>query len=248
MVERLKKIELHTYHIAALLFIGLLLGSIGVGILVQSNPLITRSDSYFYKLLHHSLKSPFLDAIVHPFNFNFLPDFLSPGRLPSYLYFMVLGGAGYLWFKNRQAIKWFLFCIVLGVILAMVVTALDWHFVFRDRPFLTLESYVDDFGRMAWGKLSSYPSGHARETALISTIIAGFIPILRWPMFAFVIFIILSRVYVGAHFPTDAVAGGLIGFITGIIALMIGRELQSIRKMSSKKNTNIKSAKVPNEK
>ena len=234
MLTKFKRIELHTYHIAALLFIGLLLGSIGVGIFVQSNPLITHSDAYFYKLLHHSFRSPFLDTIVHPFNFNFLPDFLSPGRLPSYLYFMVLYGIAHLWFVKRAAIKWFIFCIVTGVILAMIVTALDWHFVFRDRPFLTLENYVDDFGKMAWGKLSSYPSGHARETALISTVIAGFIPLLRWPLFAFVIFITLSRVYIGAHYPTDAVAGSLIGFITGIITLMIGRELQSIKKIQKK--------------
>lgn len=236
MITKLKRIELHTYHIASLLFFGLLLGSIGVGILVQSNPLITRSDAYFYKLIHYSFRSEILDAIVHPFNFNFLPDYLSPGRLPSYLYFMVLYGILHLWFIKKQAIKWFIFCIISGVILAMMVTALDWHFVFRDRPFLSLENYVDDFGKMAWGKLSSYPSGHARETALISTIIGGFIPFMRWPLFAFVIFITLSRIYIGAHYPTDAAAGALIGFITGIIALMIGRELQNIKEIQKKKS------------
>lgn len=234
MVNRLKRIKLHTYHIAALMFIGLILGSIGVGILVQSNPLITYSDAYFYELIHHGFRSQFLDKIVDPFNFNFLPDYLSPGRLPSYLYFMGLTGLIILWFKNRPAIKWYLFCLVFGVVLAMVVTALDWHFVFRDRPFLSLNNYVDDFGKMAWGKLSSYPSGHARETALISTIIAGFIPFLRWPLFAFVIFITLSRVYIGAHYPTDAIAGSIIGFIAGVISLMVGRELQSIKRISKK--------------
>jgi len=229
-----KKIKLHTYNIAALLFVALALGSIGVGILVQKNPLITYSDAYFYELIHHTFRSPILDKIIDPFNFNFLPDILSPGRLPSYLYFMGLFGLGILWFKDRKAIKWYIFCLVFGVVLAMVVTALDWHFVFRDRPFLTLDNYVDDFGKMAWGKLSSYPSGHARETALISTIIAGFIPFLRWPLFIFVIFITLSRVYIGAHFPTDAIAGTLIGFIAGLISLMIGRELQNIKELKRK--------------
>ena len=234
MITRFKKIKLHTYHIAVLLFLGLALGSIGVGLLVQTNPLITYSDNYFYDLLHRQIQVWWIDTLVYPFNFNFLPAYLSPGRLPSYLYFMVLFGAGYLWFKDRAAIKWFLFCVVLAVLLAMAVTALDWHFVFRARPFLTLENSVDPFGRMAWEKLSSFPSGHARETALISTVIAGFIPFLKVPMFVFVIFIALSRVYLGAHYPTDAVAGALIGFIAGVISLMVGRELQSMRRKKGK--------------
>ncbi len=228
------KSKLHTYHIAFLLFIGLALGSVGVGLLVQSNPMITSSDVYFYNLFHYSYRSEFLDKIVDPFNFNFLPDYLSPGRLPSYLYFMVLGGIIYLWFKKRALVPWFLFCIVFGVVLSIIVTALDWHFVFRARPFLSLENYVDDFGKMAWGKLSSYPSGHARETALIATVIGGFIPALRLPLFIFVVLIALSRIYIGAHYPSDAAAGALIGFIAGIIALMVGRELQSIQKNRSK--------------
>lgn len=70
-------------------------------------------------------------------------------------------------------------------------------------------------------KSSSFPSGHA------STAVAGAYSLgASWPAarpFCWVLagFIIVSRAYLGVHYPTDLVAGGLLGYL--IAWVVVGR-------------------------
>lgn len=221
--------ERHAFHIAIFLCLGVLGTSVAIGVLLGTTPLILSFDSYFYEVIHKGLHFRILDFLIAPFNFNFLPSELSPGRMPSYYYFMISFTVLYLlFFKSWRLALWAFGCFVLGIFLGQIITAIDWYFVFRDRPFLTLPNNVEEIGKSAWRQLSSYPSGHARETALFATIISGFIPKLKWVMIGFTLFIAYSRVYIGAHYPTDVIVGVGIGFFTAKITLMIARELQII--------------------
>ncbi len=218
-----QRLQFHSLYILGLLLLILIIGSVGVGFLIQQNPIIQKFDIYFYNLLVQQGHWWLIDQLIVPFNFNFIQW---AGPMPSYLYIEVLLALIFLLFGKRSLFLYAVYSIIVGSIVAYWITYLDWRFVFRERPFLSLPNNVDAIGRSAWSALSSYPSGHARETTLYSTIIANYIPQLKWIMVLFVIFIAYSRVYIGAHFPTDVIAGVLIGYLAAKFSLISAREIQ----------------------
>ena len=57
----------------------------------------------------------------------------------------------------------------------------------------------------------SFPSGHTSAAFLSATIVATLVPILFWPAYLWASLVGASRILLGVHFPTDTLAGALIG-------------------------------------
>ena len=65
------------------------------------------------------------------------------------------------------------------------------------------------------------PSNHAANMFSLAVILSYFYNKIKIPIFALASLIALSRVYVGVHYPTDIIVGGLLGYTISWIVLTL---------------------------
>lgn len=119
-------------------------------------------------------------------------------------------GAGRISKSGKNKILW---TALLSVTIARLgVTELIRFFYHRPRPFL---AYNDIYPLISKNEYS-FPSGHAAFFFALAAAIY-FYNNKRWGAWFFIaaIFISLSRVVAGIHYPSDIVAGAIIGIICG---------------------------------
>lgn len=138
------------------------------------------------------------------------------------VWFLVLMSLGVLWVLGvKMRDKWGVLFYLVAVGGGSLLTVLLKHFFSRERP--SINETIDAVGY-------SFPSGHSMG----SLIFYGFLiylvirtrqtPLLQWgSVFGLSVLIVLigiSRIYLGAHFPSDVIAGYIAGTIWLVLSLV----------------------------
>ena len=86
----------------------------------------------------------------------------------------------------------------------------------RDRPY---EKMDEIHFRVRPPDRFSFPSGHTASAFLIMTLLTRFFPILQVPTLLWATTVGIARVHLGVHYPTDVLAGALLGMFTAHISM-----------------------------
>lgn len=109
-------------------------------------------------------------------------------------------------------------CSLLALTFSHLAVSIIKKSVVRIRPYIALPNIRT--GKVQF-KDHSFPSGH---TTAIFSVVVPFVCVAPWLgaiLIPLAITVAMSRVYLGMHYPSDCVAGGLLGSVTALIVMII---------------------------
>ena len=160
----------------------------------------------------------------------------SPLLTAFFTCFTQLGNAGILWIvlavgllcfrRTRKAGACALLAMLLGLLCTNVILK---QLVQRPRPWLLVEGLLP---LVAEGDPNSFPSGHTTAAFAAGIVWLRTLP-WKWGRAAALVSAVLmgfSRLYVGVHYPSDVLAGAVIGTLCALAALCLWQRQNTRRK------------------
>jgi undecaprenyl-diphosphatase len=138
-----------------------------------------------------------------------------------------LGGLGLVWVAIALvlAVVWrrpsLFLAVVVADVIADLLAELGKSVIDRHRPFET------QLGPPT--STHSFPSGHSATAFACATVLASLAPRWRVPFFALAALIAFSRLYNGVHYPTDVLAGGVLGALVGLAVVRLSKRGRRLR-------------------
>lgn len=99
-------------------------------------------------------------------------------------------------------------------------------YVHRPRPFLTIKGSLPLITPHGF----SFPSGHATLAMAMAVVLGFHFPKARRIVYTLAVLIGLSRVYFGAHYLSDVLAGFVLGAAVGHLSILLERGILSVNK------------------
>lgn len=173
-------------------------------------------DHQLFFVLNNGLATPALDGLFWLF--------ATVGNGTGMLCGSLIG----LWFFDRSALKrhwgWLILSVMVG---AVILHALKYG-IARPRPLTTFapmlatgERYIHVVGEALHYR--SFPSGHAQAAASVCTYLWCFYPRHAVWWGTVMVLAAFGRIYVGAHFPADVLAGTCLGSLSALATVAVQR-------------------------
>lgn len=171
-------------------------------------------DLAIFYFFNHSISIPFLDkffSIITNVNNWYI----------TYLVLLVL-----VFVKGGKRGK----IAVILVLVMIVVTDQLGHKVIKEifervRPCNVLKDVIAPLG---CNGTYSFPSNHALNNFAAATFFSRLYPKFKWILFVTASLVAISRVYLGLHYPSDIIAGAILGLAAGYIFASIALLLDKL--------------------
>ncbi len=153
-----------------------------------------------------------------------------------------IGAGGFIWFilsivlfiREEKRDHWFFLPVILAGAASQFITMVILKNLFgRSRPPISLGTIhvgmpLSDY---------SFPSGHATFAFALATVLAHKEPRLTYFFYGLACLICISRIYLGNHYPSDVIAGSIVGWGIGVGCLWIEKKVGVAKKIPHRRKT-----------
>ncbi|MCX7785107.1 MAG: phosphatase PAP2 family protein [candidate division WOR-3 bacterium] len=162
-------------------------------------------DQSLYNTIHNNWRSPTMDRVMEFTEYASSPMALATSNLAVFYF----GGEKEQKVAKLAVTSW-VSASITGVILKGIFN--------RQRP--------ENQSTSRWN--SSFPSGHTLSYFSLATVYSAKYHKLAIPLYSFGVIIGLSRIYLGEHYPSDVLAGAMLGVGFGYLTLKLEKELKKL--------------------